>query len=110
VSEETKGYPVVMENLDGPTAGVRTWTYFPSKEEFDTWYKGNMKDGTQKPLREVYTIVAQGVSTKEAVEICSTPVNRVLGAVGYVEEMLEALGPELGAELAPLATGLILRR
>lgn len=61
-SKLTHDYNVVFVNKQGEV----TWTNFSGKEELDAWYGGTMKDGTDKPLSEVYKIVAEGVTPHQA--------------------------------------------
>ncbi len=74
------GYVVVLAYKRSPAdrhadayAGVRTWTPYPSKVEFERWYA---KDG-----RKEYDIVAQNVSEAEAIRLCQqTPLRNMVRA------------------------------
>ena len=78
-------YNVVMKN----TLGQVTWSTFESKEKFDEWYSQKMQDGSERPISEVYEIVAEGVSPDEATRIASegnTLENDLLNALRKAEE------------------------
>ncbi len=68
-------YHVVMRTLTGPSAGIMTRTMFNDRAGFDRWYEGKMFDGTNRPLRGVYGIVAQGIPESDAVRIIASPEN-----------------------------------
>ncbi len=57
-------YNVVFENLISEThKGVRTWTSFKDKKDFDEWYNDKMKSW--------YKVIAEGFfSSEEAIRIC----------------------------------------
>ena len=46
-----------------------TRTAFKNQADFERWQDGNMRDGTNRPIREVYRVIAQGVSDGEAERI-----------------------------------------
>ncbi|MFH1174379.1 MAG: hypothetical protein V1725_04555 [archaeon] len=53
--------------------GQITWSSYPSQEAFNARYAGNMKDGTDDPLKEVYpTIHYQGEDMEECKRINNT--------------------------------------
>jgi hypothetical protein len=58
-------YIVVFRARQGNHIGVVTWTSFSSKEAFDLWHDAEMRDW--------YDVVAEGVSSDKAVELCSSP-------------------------------------
>jgi len=61
-----EGYNVVFKNIsEGTHTGVITWSSFKNKEEFDEWYDEKMKSW--------YKIVAEGVTSDRAIQLCSTP-------------------------------------
>ncbi len=59
-------YYVSKEN----TIGQVTWSAYDSKEEFDAWYAGKMKDGSNDLIKDVYpTIHYQGLDMDECMRI-----------------------------------------
>lgn len=68
-------YHVVMRTLTGPSAGVMTRTMFNDRAGFERWYEGTMLDGTKRPLREVYDLVAQGISDSDAADLIASTEN-----------------------------------
>jgi hypothetical protein len=68
-------YNVVFRTLVGLSEGVMTRISFKGQNAFEQWYSGNMRDGSDKPLCEVYAVVAKGVSNTEAARITSLPEN-----------------------------------
>lgn len=61
-----RGYNVVFKNISpGTHTGVFTWSSFKDKKEFDKWNNEKMKSW--------YQVVAEGVTSDRAVELCSTP-------------------------------------
>lgn len=68
-------YHVVMKTLTGGSTGVMTRTMFNDRSSFEHWYGGTMQDGTNRPLHEVYDVVARGISRSDAVRIIASPEN-----------------------------------
>ncbi len=57
----------------GGYEGVRTWTSFESKEDFDAWYTPD--------IRSQQEVLEEGVSPERAVELCEqTPMMSYVGA------------------------------
>lgn len=66
----------------GGYSGVRTWSAYDSKAEFDEWYR---KEGTAE-----YDIVAAGVTERRAIQLCQqTPLRNYVRAA-----VAEATGPD----------------
>lgn len=68
-------YYVVFEYTAamGGHEGVRTWSSFPSKGDFDQWYTPH--------IRQNERVLAEGVSAEEAMRICDgTPLMADLSA------------------------------
>jgi len=64
---------LVHKKTAGGYAGVRTWSSYPSKVEFERWY---VKSGRQE-----YDIVAQNVTEAEALRLCErTPLRNLVRA------------------------------
>ncbi len=65
--EEKPGYNVVFEYTERVDShqGVRTWTTYKNREEFQKFYT------SERAERE--RVIAEGVSNKRAIELCSTP-------------------------------------
>jgi hypothetical protein len=63
---EDKSYNVVFRNIvaESGYAGIITWTSFKDKAAFDAWF-------TPK-LRGWYEVVAEGVTSEQAVELTHT--------------------------------------
>jgi|SRR3989338_2569931 len=77
----------------GGYAGIRTWTPYPSKAEFDTWYG---EHGHKE-----YDIVAQGVDEDTAVELCQrTPLLSHVRAT--IEESTDPDTGRVNLELAEM--------
>lgn len=79
-------YNVVFVNTReaGAYQGVRTWTSFEDKSDFEKWYTPDIKK-----INEVF---AEGVTIDEAVRLCrQTPVPCLLTAA-----LSEATDPETG--------------
>ena len=74
-SVEDGCYNVVYKTLVGSSEGVMTFTVFPNREAFEEHYKQNMLDGTNRPIREVYEVVAQGISDDEVNRLIKSPAN-----------------------------------
>lgn len=81
-------YLVVLKTLEGPSAGVRTWSSYASKHAFDQWYAGKMADGSERPWRDVYQVCAEGVNQEQAIQAVSTESNR---AIAHTSESISAL-------------------
>jgi hypothetical protein len=63
-------YFVVDRPISGVSAGILTYTNFPSKAEFDAWKKKPMLDGSGRLVSEAYETVAEGLSEKDAKKLC----------------------------------------
>lgn len=86
VGDNSEEYHVVLAyNKDaGGYAGVRTWTPYPSKAEFDEWYG--------RVGRKEFDIVAQGVDEDYAVTLCERAPLR-----SHVRAVIEdSTNPETG--------------
>lgn len=73
--QESKEYIVVFQytTAAGGYAGVRTWTPFPSKAEFDAFYTPEVKEQEEA--------VDQGVTEAEAIAACrKTPLRSYVAA------------------------------
>lgn len=88
---KTDRYQVVFQTMDGNSKGCIWRQYFDTKAEFETWYSGKMKDGTNDPINKVYAVVAQGVSDKQAEALCSSFDARLAATTSFAREM-NALG------------------
>jgi hypothetical protein len=85
-SASRSDYHVVLETLTGISNGVMTRTAFNDRASFERWYEGTMLDGTKRSLREVYGLVAQGVSDGDAAEIIASPENTASILSAYLRE------------------------
>lgn len=103
MADDDKGYIVVTETQTGLSQGVRTYTYHKDKETFDRWYKGKMRDGSEQPLRDVYKVVAEGITSEEAHAICSAPAARAAAMRSQYLEMLEILQLNLSGLFSEIA-------
>jgi hypothetical protein len=84
-------YHVVLKTLSGISAGVVTRTTFDGQGSFERWYGGVMRDCTGRPLREVYGVVAQGVSDSAAAQIVASPENTEAIVSSLLNEMASSL-------------------
>ena len=84
-------YHVVFKTLTGISTGVMTRTMFDDQASFERWYDGAMRDGTNRPLREVYAVVAQGVPDSDAAWIIASPENTDAVIRSYVNEAISHL-------------------
>jgi len=74
-AEGDSRYNVVLKTLSGMSEGVVTRSTFENQSAFEQWYGKTMRDGTNRPVSEVYGVVEQGVSDTEAARIVSLPEN-----------------------------------
>jgi len=72
---ESTSYNVVFQTRAGISSGVITRSSFVSRGDFEQWYGQNMDDGTNRPLREVYGVIAKGISNSDAERIIASPEN-----------------------------------
>ncbi len=86
--EVNMSYNVVLEYraATGGFEGVRTWTSFLSKKEFEQWLDDS--------VLEKQKVLAEGVTREKAIEICDkTPIEcRYAAAAQEVENIFKALG------------------
>jgi hypothetical protein len=63
-------YNVVLELTVGKNTRLFVRTQCDSKEQFETWFKdGIMRDGTRDRIENVYKILAQGITDRQAQRI-----------------------------------------
>ena len=79
-------YHVVMKTLTGRSAGVMTRTMFNDRASFERWYDSTMRDRTNRPLREVYDVVAHGISDTNAADLIASPENTAARVRSYLRE------------------------
>jgi hypothetical protein len=84
-------YHVVLQTLNGISNGVMTRTTFNDRASFERWYEGTMSDGTKTPLREVYGLVAQGISGSDAADLIASPENTASIISSYLREAASCL-------------------
>ena len=75
MTDHTPAYNVVIKTLVGTSEGVITRTSFQARNNFEQRYRGRMLDGTNRPMREVYEVVAHGVSDDVAQRLVASPEN-----------------------------------
>ena len=79
------GYIVVHRTIaECVSTGAITWTSYDSKEKYDEWNDEKMKSW--------YEIVAEGVTSEQAVELCSSPeakINVILSDIRKFQERLQ---------------------
>lgn len=64
------GYDVIFLLTVGKNTTLFVRTHCESKAQFEQWYKhGIMRDGTRDRVSEVFTIVAQGITQRQAKRI-----------------------------------------
>lgn len=85
--EMDTSFNVVKTALEGPARGLTTWFSFKNEERFNEWLDQPTKDGTKRKLRDVFQIVATGVSKEEALKICSTPQNAQKAVKVYTKSL-----------------------
>lgn len=79
-------YNVCFESLTSSRRGVRTWSTFDSKKDFDSCFADH--------LHTKYRVVEEGISSERCLELCSTPeANSAVMAAGMREtsELLDSI-------------------
>lgn len=69
-------YIVAFKNVAGSNKNVITWTAFADEGAFETWFRDARQNGSDKPLSDVYKVVAKGISDKQAIELVQSPENK----------------------------------
>lgn len=90
-------YNVVFRNISSQTnRGAITRTSFDDKDYFDKWYDEDM--------RKFFDIVAEGVTSEKAVEICSSPESNItliftgIRKVSLLTEEIDKLAEKISQE------------
>ncbi len=65
-------YVVSMKNPQGAV----TWSNYKSEAAFNEFYAGKMDDGSGRSLKDVYEIVAQGITPEKARELTRASLPR----------------------------------
>lgn len=83
---KTSGYIVVRRTIANcASTGAITWTSYDSKEQYD--------EGNNGKMRSWYEPVACGVTSKEAIKLCSSP-EAIFAAILYeIRKASEELQP-----------------
>lgn len=91
-------YNVVHKTIiEGTCYGTMTWTSYESKEHYDKWNDTKMQSW--------YETVAEGVTSEEAIAMCSTPEASDVAMMAYASRMSEIFNicssiPEVDDEAA----------
>ena len=69
-AEIESGYDVIFRLTVGKNTTLFVRTHCETKAQFEQWYKhGTMRDGTRDPVSKVFTIMAQGITQRQAKRI-----------------------------------------